>query len=186
MLRKPSFLMLVFICLAGLADAGELPSRMQAGKVELQLNGSGGRSVALVQLYEAGLYLQSASDNPAEIIASEQPMALRIKITSSFVSQGKLVASLGEGFEASTQGNTQPIAQEIAQFREFFKDRISKGDTFDLVYVPEYGVIVNKNGKFLGVVRGEAFKRALFGIWLCDTPADKNLKQALLSNRAFR
>ncbi len=186
MIRYASLMLLFVVSFSKLACAADLPPRMQAGKYELQLNGSGARTKALVPLYEAGLYLRSANDNAAEIIASQQPMALRIKITSSFVSQEKLVASLTDGFEAATQSKTQAIATEISQFREFFRDRVAKGDTFDLVYAPEYGVIVNKNGKLMGVVRGEEFKRALFGIWLSDTPADKSLKQALLSNGVSR
>ena len=29
-------------------------------------------------------------------------------------------------------------------------------------------------------VKGKDFKKALFGIWLCDKPADKNLKAGML------
>ena len=42
------------------------------------------------------------------------------------------------------------------------------------------GVIVNKNGKLLTTIRGLEFKKALFGIWLGEKPADKNLKKGML------
>ena len=69
----------------------------------------------------------------------------------------------------------------MAQFRNCFQEAITKGDVFDLVYVPEHGVIVNKNGGFRGVIAGAEFKQALFRIWLSDTPVDGALKQAMLA-----
>ncbi len=36
------------------------------------------------------------------------------------------------------------------------------------------------NGISRAVIAGLDFKKALFGIWLCDQPADKNLKKKLL------
>ncbi len=113
-------------------------------------------------------------------------MAIRIKISSGFVSQAKLVASLTEGFHNSTGGNVAPIQGQIGQFRECFKQPIAKGDVFDIVYVPGHGVIVNKNGRFKGVVAGAEFKKALFNIWLSDNPIDESLKQAMLTNRTTR
>jgi hypothetical protein len=88
--------------------------------------------------------------------------------------------------EGTTCGDTREIRKEIDQFREFFKEEIKKGDVFDMVYFPSYGVIVIKNGKRMGSVTGAMFKQALFSIWLCDNPADEALKQALLTPQKFR
>ena len=46
--------------------------------------------------------------------------------------------------------------------------------------VPNEGVVVYKNGAKKGTIEGYDFKRALFGIWLCDKPADADLKSAML------
>jgi hypothetical protein len=167
--------------------AAELPQQLQAGEHRLVLNGWGTRSNTFLKLYVAGLYLTTPSRDPQTIVAANEPMAIRIKITSGFVSQAKLVASLSEGFDKATGGNTAPIKTEIDQFRECFKDEITKGDVFDIVYVPQHGVIVNKNGRLKGVVAGGEFKKSLFGIWLSDAPADESLKQAMLTpNRSNR
>ncbi len=90
-------------------------------------------------------------------------MAIRIKITSGFVSQSKLAASLEEGFKNATGGNTSSLNKEITQFRACFHEPISKGDTFDMVYLPTHGVIVNKKGKHKGIVTGSIFKRVEVG-----------------------
>lgn len=166
--------------------AAELPERLQAGKHRLVLNGAGARTKTLLQLYTAGLYLTEPESNPAAILAADEAMAIRIQITSGFVSQDNLLASLIEGFEKSTGGQLAPLQAQIAEFRQCFQEPITKGDTIDLVYAPEHGVIVNRNGKLKGVVRGVEFKRALFGIWLSDAPADTKLKQALLNGQVTR
>ncbi len=169
------------------ATAGEkLPAYLQAGEQRLVLNGSGVRTKTLLELYTAGLYLLKPTNNASAIIAAEEPMALRIKITSGFVSQSSLVESLEEGFKQATGGDTREIRQEIDKFRECFKGDIKKGDVFDMVYLPQHGVVVNKNSKYVGIVAGAKFKRALFGIWLSDKPADSTLKQALLTPATMR
>lgn len=182
-------LALTFGCLLALQGpirADELPQQLTAGEHRLLLNGSGVRTKAFLPLYTAGLYLTRPASSAAQVIAADEPMALRIKITSAFVSQSSLVASLEEGFENATGGRTQPLRDQISQFRQCFAEAIQKGDVFDLVYVPEHGVIVNKNGKLKGVVQGTEFKRALYGIWLCEKPADSALKQALLTRSDIR
>ncbi len=189
MLRASLFLVALLVPLSfgsGIALGGELPPEIKAGANRLQLNGAGSRTKTLLQLYVAGLYLIQPSRDAQQIVARNEPMAIRIKIKSGFVSQEKLLQSLTDGFERATGGRTAPIQEQIKNFRACFQDEITKGDTFDIVYVPEHGVIVNKNGKLKGVVPGLEFKQALFAIWLSDNPTDKNLKQALLTPQTLR
>jgi hypothetical protein len=162
--------------------AAELSPTLKVGDQELVLNGSGAREKYFLDMYVAGLYLLERNNQPATIIAADGPMAIRIAITSKLVSQEKLVESLSEGFENSTQGHTEPVRAEIEEFRQAFAGEIVRGDVFDLVYLPNHGVLVFKNGKRAGVIEGLPFKQALFGIWLGDKPVDKVLKQALLGS----
>lgn len=163
-----------------------LPAEIKAGETRLVLNGSGARTKAFMELYNAGLYLTKSSNNPKAIIAADEPMAIRIKITSGWVSQSNLVESLEDGFTNATGGSTREIRTEIDQFRACFQDEISKGDVFDMLYLPNKGVVVSKNGKYKGTVSGVKFKQALFGIWLSDKPADSSLKQAMVTPKTVR
>lgn len=186
---KPLLGLLLFIVASTAAfssHAADLPPRIQAGEHRLVLNGQGVRTKTLMQLYVAGLYLTNPSNDASQVIAANEPMALRIQITSGFVSQKNLVESLEDGFKNATGGKTQNIQEHIVRFRECFNEDIKKGDVFDMVYVPKHGVIVNKNGKLKGVVPSLEFKRALYGIWLSDQPADSSLKQALLTSEKLR
>jgi len=169
---------------AGLA--GEIAPTLKVGDQNLVLNGSGVREKYFLDLYDAGLYLTQPNNQPAAIIDADAPMAIRIVITSRMVSQDKLIKSLQEGFQNSTQGKIKPIRAEIEKFRQCFAGKITRGDIFDLIYLPGQGVAVFKNGKQKGTAQGLAFKQALFGIWLCDRPADAHLKQALLGGTTRR
>ena len=182
MFRRVVILSLVVFAVASLSEvaAAEFPPKVKVAGHELILNGMGSRKKTLLQLYLAGLYLTDTSSNPEAIIAGDATMAIRIEITSGFVSQEKMVAALSEGFESSTNGNTRPLEREIQQFRQCFAGKITKGDVFEIVYVPSRGSFVVKNGEVKGVVEGLPFKQALFGIWLSDKPADQGLKNKLL------
>ena len=161
-------------------QAADFPARVRAGANVITLNGSGARNKNFINLYQAALYLPDTSNDAAAVIAADAPMAIRIEITSIFVSQAKLVAALNDGFQKSTGGNIAPFRNELLQFRQCFADAINKGDVFDIVYVSSTGVIVEKNGQQKDVIKGLAFKKAVFGIWLSNDPVDARLKQALL------
>ena len=168
------------------AAAADFPAQIKAGEHRLLLNGWGARTKLYLELYVAGLYLTKANSNPAAIAAANEPMSIRVKITSGMVSQAKLMQSLTDGFHNATNGNVASIQSEINQFRECLNETITKGDTFNFVYLPEHGVVINKNGTFKGVVAGIEFKKALFNIWLSDKPADADLKKAMLTRSLRR
>ena len=157
------------------------PATLEFGETRLNLNGSGTRKKAFISLYQSGLYLTNPSSDATAIISADEPMAIRISIVSGFISSKKMNDALSDGFEQSTAGNTAPIAAKITAFRYGFSDEISKLDQFDLVYRPETGVEVIKNGEIKATVTGLDFKKALFGIWLSGDPIQKSLKKAMLS-----
>jgi len=174
----------VFTIVLGLAAPStlqaELPTVLESGGAKLVLNGSGVRSKYLMKMYVAGLYLTKPSKDAKAIVAADEPMAIRLEITSGMVTQEKLLESLNEGFEKSTGGKQQPIRKEIDAFRAALTGEINKDDVLDLVYLPGRGVNVTQNGKQLGLIPRLEFKQALFGVWLSDNPADATVKRGLL------
>ena len=157
-----------------------LDNTLNFGNTELILNGAGIRKKAMVlKLYSGGLYLAKKSKDATSIINADETMAIRLVITSSFVSSEAMQEAVNEGFEASTGEKTTPIASEIKKFISFFNDEIVEEDMFDITY-QETGVVVYKNNKELGTIEGLDFKKALFGIWLGKDPADNKLKKGML------
>jgi hypothetical protein len=147
----------------------------------LQLNGAGSRSKMWVEVYIQALYLSQLSQNPKEIINDNLEMAIRIEITSALVSSGKLTRAMNAGFEKSAGDNLEALRPKIELLKNYLSDEITRGDVFELTYNPsDKSVWVTKNHELKGKIEGFDFKKALFGIWLSDKPADEELKNSLL------
>ncbi len=158
-----------------------LPAELNFEEKTLFLNGGGLRQKLWIDLYVGGLYLPERTNSSRRIIEADQVQAIRLQIVSRLITSEKMKKAIDEGMQKSTGGNTGPLADKIESFKSFFSiEEIVKGDLFDIVYFPDKGVVVYKNEKLVGVVDGLRFKQALWGIWLGDEPADKDLKEGML------
>ena len=147
---------------------------------KLVLNGAGIREKWWIDLYVGSLYLPKKSSNGTEVVNSSEVAAIKLDVVSGMISSEKMMGALDEGFLKSTSNNIQPIQDKIEKFKTFFKEKFKKGDSFTIANVPGMGVVVYKNGAKKGAVDGQDFKKALFGIWLSNNPADADLKKAML------
>lgn len=180
--------LLLFICLttaqfshAQMEVSGvKFAENQSFAQQELVLNGAGVREKFWIDLYAGALYLDQKSDNAEKIINADKPMAVRLHIVSRLISSKKMIKAVEEGFENSTNKHTEPLEDRIQQFISAFESKIQREDVFDIVYKPGTGVVSFKNGKKVGTVEGLDFKKALFGIWLSNRPADDDLKEAML------
>ena len=157
-----------------------LPATLDAGAVSLNLNGGGLREKLWIDLYVGGLYLTAKSADAQAIIDADKSMAIYIEIVSTLITSEKMIAAVDEGFVKSTKGKTEQFKTEIADFKAAFSETIEEKDKYKIVYQPDVGTAVSKNGKLLKTIKGYDFKKALFGIWLCDEPADEDLKEGML------
>ena len=74
-----------------------LDNNLNFGNSELILNGAGIRKKAMVlKLYSGGLYLGKKSKDAASIINADETMAIRLVITSSFVSSEAMKDAVNE------------------------------------------------------------------------------------------
>ena len=147
---------------------------------DLVLNGAGLREKLWIDLYVGSLYLPQKSTNANDIMNSAEGAAIKLNIVSGMITSEKMINAVNEGFENATGGKTAPLKAKIDKFKGFFKDVINKKDVFIIVYVPNEGVSVYKNGTKKGTIEGMDFKKALFGIWLGNNPADDDLKAGML------
>ena len=184
MLKKLSVLMLSLLMMTSLCHGKEvagigIPESLQDGQVTLTLNGAGVRS-KFIKLYVGGLYLEQKSNDAGNIIKADAPMAVRLHIISSMITSKRMEEAVREGFLNSTGGKTETLTDQIEKFISVFKDQIKENDIFDLIYSPGRGTDVYKNGERRSSIEGLPFKQALFGIWLCDKPAQMSLKNDML------
>ncbi|MBN1364572.1 MAG: chalcone isomerase family protein [Syntrophaceae bacterium] len=160
-----------------------MPGSLKAGGDTLILNGAGIRTKFFIKAYVGGLYLKKKNTDANAIIKADEPMAIRIHIISKLITSEKMKDATLEGFENSTNGNTAPFKEKIDSFISVFADNIKISDVYDIIYTPAEGVKVYKNKVLKSTATGHDFKKALFGIWLCDKPADKSLKEAMLGGK---
>lgn len=179
-------LMLCLIVASGLAFAGEiggvtLPDQMKVSDQELNLNGAGLRKKLFIKVYAGGLYTKAKTKDAAAIINADDPMAIRMHFIYDGVSKDKLIGAWNEGFANTAKGQEAALQPHIDAFNALFTETAAKNDVYDVIYEPGKGVSVVINGKTVGTVNGGLpFKKAVFGIWLGDVPADKKLKKGML------
>jgi hypothetical protein len=175
-----TILMFASVSVAKEIGGVNLPDFLKAGENKLLLNGAGLRKKLFIKVYAGGLYLTKSTKDPQKIIQADEPMAVRMHFIYDGVSGEKLVNGWNEGFDKATGGNISDIKKEIDLFNSFFTDEAKKNDVYDIIYMPDQGVQVFMKGRLKGTVKGLAFKKALFAIWLGDKPADSGLKKGML------
>ncbi|MBW1892332.1 MAG: chalcone isomerase family protein [Deltaproteobacteria bacterium] len=188
MIKKLLIVLLAVLFIAPVASAVEvggknLPEKLQMGDTTVFINGSGIRMKAwIIKVYACGLYLTKKMNDPQKIMDADEPMAIRMHVISGLMSYDKLVAALREGFEKATKGNIGPIKAKIDKYIAAHKGEVKEDKLYQYEYVPGEGTSVVIDGRKAITVEGLDFKKAVFGIWLCDEPADADLKERLIGN----
>ena len=157
-----------------------LDESLKIGNTDLVLNGAGVRNKFFLDVYACGLYLKEKTQDSKKIIDADEPMAIRISVLSGLMSADKMIGAYEEGFINSTNNNVDPLKDKIAIFIDGHKGEFGKKDVLDISYDPATGTTVTIKGKVTATVPGLDFKKAVFGIWLCDKPAQKDLKKKML------
>ena len=186
-MKRILVLFIVGLVLFSVAEARQygdvsIPDTLQAGGENLALNGAGYRSKFFMKMYLGGLYLKQESSDASAIVSADEPMLIKLHIVSGKITSDRMTDAINEGFEKSAGANLAALTDEIAKFKSFFAEEINVDDIFDIAYVPGEGVSVYKNETLSGTIEGLDFKKAAFGIWLGDKPADKNLKKNMLGD----
>ncbi|MCY1634372.1 chalcone isomerase family protein [Marinifilum sp. D737] len=183
-MKKLFTLLLILSCFGSFAQTKvggvELPSEIMVKETKLNLHGAGTRVKLWMDMYAMGLYLENKTSDASQIINADKSMGIRLEIISGLITAEKMEKATRDGFKNSTQNNTKPIESRINDFLSVFLSGVEKKDIFEFVYNPSEGSLIYKNGELKKVIDGLDFKKALFGIWLCNKPADKNLKEDLL------
>ena len=178
-------LLFIFVCLTSMKADQEIggikiPGSIKVADQQLTLNGAGTREKFWMDMYVGALFVKTKTQNASEIIAANDIMVMELTIVSGLITSQKMSDAVDEGFIKSTNNSLSSLQSRINQFKQIFKDEIKKGDKYVFQYEPSKGLSIIRNGKLSAIIPGLDFKRALFGIWLCDNPADKDLKLQLL------
>jgi hypothetical protein len=159
----------------------------QLANARLVLNGAGVRYKAIFKVYAAGLYLGAKAGTPEEVLAAAGPKRIHIVMLRDIDAN-----ELGKLFTRGMQDNSprEEFSKSIAgtlRMSDIFsaKKKLSAGESFYLDWVPGTGTSVVINGKAAGEpIKEPEFFAALMKIWLGKSPADAQLKSALLGKVA--
>lgn len=157
-----------------------MPDSVQVSGTNLVLNGLGIREATVfnVDVYVAGLYLESKSSDGAAIAKSTQKRRLVLHFVRE-VDRGDIVKAWSEGFEKNAGGNKAALQARIDRLNGWMSD-MAKGQTLSFTYESGKGVEVNVKGQKKGTVEGDDFAEAFFLIWLGANPPNAGLKSGLL------
>ena len=174
----PMLLLLLASSLWSLKIGGKmLPDTMKLGDNVLVLNGAGLRKKLIIKVYAGALYLPQPTDNAAQVINSDIPMAVKMHFIYKSVDPAKLIEAWNTGFAKSDISN---LKEQITQFNAMFSADAKKDDVYDITYLPDTGSSLYINGKLIGTVPGFEFKKALFSIWFGNETELPKLRDRML------
>jgi Chalcone isomerase-like len=150
---------------------------------KLVLNGAGTRYKFVVKVYAAGLYVPAKVSTPEAAWDASRPRALKIVMLREIDAN-----ELGKLFTRGMQDNTtrEEFGKAIPgtlKLAELFaaRKKLVAGDYFVIDYQPGVGTVIVVNGKpETEAVKEPEFFSSLMKIWLGKSPADHQLKDALL------
>ncbi len=149
----------------------------------LQMNGKGTRYRFAFKVYDMALYTQKKVGTSAELLALPGPKRLM------FVAQRELPGTdLGRLFlrgmtANATQAQMTRHAQSSTRLIDVFSGRpkLNPGETFAMDFEPGKGTTFYILGKAQGAPVGDdEFFNLVLRIWFGDSPADADLRDALL------
>jgi len=156
---------------------------LSLGGSSLQLNGAGVRYKAVFKVYAAGLYLNAKAPTPEAVLANTGPRRMHIVMLRD-IDANELGRLFVKGIEQnSSRDEFIKTIPGTIRMGEIFsaKKRLASGESFSIDWVQGAGTMILVNGKQVGEsIKEPEFYNALMRIWLGKSPADANLKDALL------
>ncbi len=153
-----------------------MPDSIEVNGQTLVLNGMGIREATIfnVNVYVAGLYLTEASDNGNAIARSSDTKRLVMRFVRD-VSGEEIAEAIQDSFGDAGEGQ----ARNIERLVEMLPDEISDGMSLTWTF-HEGNTEVRVNDRRVGTLRGAAFARLFFRIFVGPNPPNRGLRRGLL------
>ena len=180
LLALGALLLLAVPVSAGQRAGVSMPDHITVEGKTLVLNGMGVREATIfnVDVYVAGLYLESKSSNAQQIIRDNKIKRIHMRFVRD-VDKSDMTEAWDEGFKKNAGKNLNAMKSRIAKLNSWMAD-IKDGQTLTFTYVPGKGVQVMVKGHMKGTIQGADFAQVFFSIWLGPNPPNKGLKKGML------
>lgn len=148
-------------------------------KQPLVLNGAGLRTKYMFRIYVGALYTAQPVTEAGRVLDATTPRVMRMQFLRALRAD-QMATGWKEGFAANQSGEAMKVlAARLAQFNQLMPD-VKVNDVLQINLRPNGDTQVLLNDQPRGAVPGADFQRALLEVWLGRSPADKDLKAALL------
>jgi Chalcone isomerase-like len=159
----------------------------QIGNVPLQLQGAGIRYKVFFKVYTAGLYLTTKAGTTEAVLAAPGPKRMHIVMLRD-IDANELGKLFTKGMEQnSPREEFSKSINGVLRMSDLFsaKKKLAKGEYFTVDWLPGSGTVVTVDGGApTEPIKEPEFFNALMKIWLGNSPADWQLKDALLGKQA--
>ena len=182
-IRRPISIVLVLLLCASPAwarwhlDRRDFKSDFQLAKMDLKLRGVGVKTLFMMRLFVASLYLLPNTAVGEEL--SDVPKHLEVKFYT-YIPSGTFTTFTIDRMKANVSPQEfNGIKDRFKRMGELFPN-IGYGDIFALDYVPGHGTSFVYNGVERGTIEGADFAKAIYATWLGQRPIDHILKDQVL------
>lgn len=151
-----------------------------AGKT-LKLNGvSYLKKFGFINVYAVALYLEAPTNDPREVIESEQVKYMHTHYLTSKATARKLSQGFIEQMQATNPKDLVDANRaDIEKYASWLDKDMAPGLTSESVYVPGKGLTLTYQGQVKGTIPGNTFARMYYRYNVGET-ADKRIREGLL------
>ena len=156
------------------------PGKVVRDGQELDLYSTASFEYYFLDVYSAALYLPPGIES-SHVLSPQTAKELVISYDREFSKED--FKESGETLIAENPKIPfQIVAPGLQQIAQLYRP-VKEGDRYSISYLPGKGTALLLNGLRLGVVPGEEFSSAYFGIWLSDKSIGEEFTQKLLQKR---
>ncbi len=129
----------------------------------LTLNGVAYKKVLFIKVYAGGFYLEKPTNDPKEIIESEQVKYFHLH----YLTKKATAKKLQDGFiELMEKNNPQELVEahkaDIEKHASWFDKDMAPGKISATTYVPGKGLIIEYQGEVKGIIPGKEYAQMYF------------------------
>ena len=160
----------------------ELPAQITQEQTQqvLLLNGAGVRTKFFFDIYVGALYLSKPSKDSTQVLNDQKSKRISMTFLYDKVEKKKMTDGWTEAFKDNlTDKAFNDLTPKIDKFNGAFADTL-KGDVVNIDFINNKETVVIINNTEKSRISGSDFQRAVLSIWLGESPADDDLKQAML------
>ncbi|MFO7885683.1 MAG: chalcone isomerase family protein [Desulfobacteraceae bacterium] len=174
------FVLSPFVCAEELAGVDFPDTKVVEGK-KLTLNGTALRKAfVFVKVFAGGLYLEHPTQDPGEIIESEQVKHFYLYYLTNKATAEKIQNGFIEEMEKTNPPELVDAHRaQIEQYVSWLDEDMKVGSVSESVYVPGKGLTLKINGKVKGTIKDEGFAQMYYTYSLGEK-ADPDLKKGYL------